>query len=43
MREEEKNEQLAKIKEDKIIHDELMAREYDFDEADRNLRNNAKY
>ena len=37
MREEEKNEQQAKIKEDEIIHDELMAREYYFDEADRNL------
>ena len=37
MREEEKNEKLAKIKEDQIIHDELMACKYDFDEADRNL------
>ena len=37
MREEEKNEQQAKIKEDEIINDELMACEYDFDEADRNL------
>ena len=37
MREEEKNEQQAKIKEDEIIHDELMTCEYNFDEADRNL------
>ena len=37
MREEEKNEQLAKIKEDEIIHNGLMAHKYDFDEADRNL------
>ena len=38
MREEEKNEQQAKIKEDEIMHDELMSCEYDFNEADRNLR-----
>ena len=37
MREEEKNEQQANIKEDKIMHDELMSCKYDFDEADRNL------
>ena len=37
IREEGKNEQQAQIKEDKIIHDELMAHKYDFDEADRNL------
>ena len=37
MREEEENEQLAKIKEDEIIHDELKACEYNFHEADRNL------
>ena len=37
MREEEKNEQQAKIKEDEIIHNQLMAHEYNFDEADRNL------
>ena len=37
MREEEKNEEQAKIKENEIIHNELIACEYDFDEADRNL------